>query len=174
MKTPLLSLALGAALMAAPAAANLDQGSPYLGGQINYLDVDTGLGSVNPIGLTLLGGYQFSPYLGLEARIGFGLSDDDLFFEEIPIGLELDTYYAGYLVGTLPMSDWVSVYAMLGFADAELTASALDQNESASENDFSYGIGLKLGGTENAAFTLEYLSLVEDLNTLNLGFTYRF
>ncbi|MBY5993325.1 porin family protein [Ferrimonas balearica] len=174
MKRTLLTLALGTALLAGPASANLDQGSPYFGGQLNYLDGDTGLGTVNPIGLTLLGGYQFNPYLGLEARLGFGVSDDSITFMETDIDLELDHYYAGYLVGTLPISDWVSVYGLLGFADAELTASALGQSESASENDFSYGLGLKLGGTENAAFTLEYVSLVEDLDSLNLGFTYRF
>ncbi len=175
MKSALLTLALSSALLAGPAAADLNQGHGYVGGQLNYLTFDTGFGDVNPIGLTALGGYQFNPYLALEARIGVGLTDDSLkgmFLDEI--SLELDRYFGGYLVGTVPLSDWVAIYGMAGFVDAKISAKMEGQSVSESDNEFSFGAGLKLYGTESAAFTLEYLVMFEDVDTLNLGFTYRF
>ncbi|MBY6019574.1 porin family protein [Ferrimonas balearica] len=174
MKRSLIALALGAAMISVPAAANLDQGYGYIGGQLNYFDLDTGLGSVNPMALTFLGGYQFNPYLALEGRIGVGVTDDDLTIWDETVSVEVDHYYAGYLVGTLPLTDWVSVYGLLGYAETKISASSGGNSADESDNDLSYGLGLKMNASENAGFTLEYIELYDDVSSLNLGFTYQF
>ncbi|MBY5922704.1 porin family protein [Ferrimonas balearica] len=174
MKRTLMTLALGAALLAGPAAAELNQGHGYFGGQLNYMTFDTGFGDVNPMALTVLGGYQFNPYLALEGRVGIGMTDDNLEMWSNDVSFELDRYFGGYLVATAPLSDWVAIYGMAGFTDAKVSAKIDSQKGSESDSEFSYGAGLKLYGTENAAFTLEYLVMFDDIDTLNLGFTYRF
>lgn len=164
-------LKFGLAASALLLALNVNAAEPfYLGAQVNYINGDTGYGDVNPMALSINGGYQLNPNIALEARIGVGVTDDTV----IGVDVELDQYYAGYVVGSYPLSKEFSVYGMVGFSDVEITATANGRSASASDDGISYGLGGVYNFNNNIGLNLEYVLLAEDINSLNFGVTYKF
>ncbi|MBY5993324.1 porin family protein [Ferrimonas balearica] len=167
-------------LLVSPVRADWDfsainQGNWYLGAQFNYGQVDTQFGDANPIALHALGGYQFNPYLAVEGRIGLGVSDDET-NEDITI--EIDSYYGLYLTGTLPLSDWVKVYVLLGATDVNLEQDLDSRSDTFGSTDVTYGVGLSLLATERLAITIEAVQWLDkgdiDVAGLGLGVRYDF
>ncbi|MCL2916464.1 porin family protein [Shewanella corallii] len=146
----------------------------YLGGQFNYVDAETGSGGVRLPGVSFLTGYQYNDYLGLEARIGVGVGDDSNTANGTKVEYELDYYYGGYLVGTVPLTESFDLYALAGYAKAEATVKANGTSVKGDDSKFSYGGGLKWNANRNWTFSAEYLMLVEDMDSVNVGITYRF
>ncbi|MBY6187468.1 porin family protein [Marinobacter hydrocarbonoclasticus] len=178
MRLPATILAL--ALLALPARADWDfsainQGNWYLGTQVNYGWVDTNFGDANPVALHFLGGYQFNPYIGVEGRIGLGMTDDET---DENIHIEIDSYYGLYLTGTLPMGDWVKVYALVGVTDLSLEQDLDSRSDTFGSSDLTYGIGLSLLATERLAFTIEAVQWLDkgefDVAGMSLGLRYDF
>ncbi|MBW3141430.1 porin family protein [Ferrimonas balearica] len=168
------------ALLALPSRADWDfsainQGNWYIGGQLNYGWVDTNFGDANPVALHVLGGYQFNPYIGIESRIGLGLADDEAADN---IHIEVDSYYGLYLTGTLPMGDWVRLYALVGVTDLSLEQDLDSQSDTFGTSDLSYGLGLSLLATERLSFSLEFMQWLDkgefDVAGMNLGVRYDF
>lgn len=163
------AIAAALVLLAPSAFAN-----GYLGGQFNYLDGDTGAGGVRLPAVTLLTGYQYNDYIGLEARVGFGVGDDSVTSNGTKVEYELDYYYGGYLVGTFPLAKRFDIYALAGYAKAEAKVRSNGNDIKGDDSKFSYGAGLKWNANRNWTFSAEYLMLVEDLDSVNVGITYRF
>ncbi|MBY5922703.1 porin family protein [Ferrimonas balearica] len=167
-------------LLALPVRADWDfsainQGNWYLGSQFNYGWVDTQFGDANPLALHFLGGYQFNPYIGIEGRIGLGLTDDEA---ADGIHVEIDSYYGLYVTGTLPMGDWVRLYALVGVTDLSLEEDLDSRSDTFGTTDLSYGIGLSLLATEQFAITLEAVQWLDkgqfDVAGMSLGVRYDF
>lgn len=133
----------------------------------------------NTIGINL--GIQPSPYLAFEGRYGKGVGSDELF--DGAIESELKHYYGVYALPQIPIQDFMSVYALLGWTEAksEFRAPAIQVKTSDSEDDFSYGIGVRFRDINNpngVAFFVEYAQLINrsdyEVNGVMAGFSWHF
>lgn len=133
----------------------------------------------NTVGINL--GVQPSPYLAFEGRYGRGLGNDEHF--DGAVETRLKHYFGFYALPQIPIQDFMSVYAVLGWtkAKAEASADALSLKLSDSDDDFSYGAGVRFLDKRNpngVAFFIEYAQLLNrsdyDMNGLMLGLSWHF
>ena len=167
----LLTLVSGSALAANPQKA-------YVGAQYAMITYsESGVPNYNPAALVIRGGYNFSKYLGVEGRIGFGISDDTQNVSGFDVKLEVDNIYGAYAVGRLPLAKSFDLYGVAGFTSGSLTASAAGISVSETENDLSLGIGAEFF-LQNVSFSLEYMSYMRksnfDVSAFGLGVNYNF
>ncbi len=145
--------------------------------------------------LMLQAGYQYNPYIAVEFRYWFSMSDGDYSLSSgwIPDAGSYSDFDAWglYLKPMYPVTNEFSIYGLLGFSgvvvDGELGWDLLN------ENSFSWGIGASFDFTENIAAFVDYVSLYDDtfdnygyysydyyspgdtsVNTINFGLSYKF
>ena len=145
-----LAAALGALSFGAQAAEPVGW---YAGAGVGQSMVDESFVDDEDTAFQGFGGYQFTPYFGLEAAYtDFGEVD--------AVGgvgsLEADTVSLT-AVGTLPFTDRFSGYAKAGFHswDAELGAPGIGR-VSDDGTDPTYGLGLQYRFTDTVALRGEY------------------
>jgi outer membrane protein X len=139
-------------------------GGPYVGlnvGQIYYKE--DGLDAITPLGGYFRFGQQFSPYLAIEGRIGGGFSDDS----SNGYAVRVDSLYAGYIKGSLPLAPGFSLYGLAGLAGAHLSRNFGDYE--VTESGFSYGLGGDFALGNGAALNVEWSRL---LSGTNFGYDY--
>ncbi|GAA3527969.1 porin family protein [Zobellella aerophila] len=154
----------------------------YVG--LNYANLDFDTDSLSEsvnwdsVGLNL--GFQPSPYLAVEGRLGKGFGDDTV---AGVVKTELEHYYGVYLLPQFPIEDVMSVYGLLGWteAEAEASAPAFGLKESDSESDLSYGVGVRFLGKRHqrgVGFFAEYARLLDkddfEMDALTVGLTWHF
>lgn len=209
---------LGVAVLSAPAAYAADPGSWYGGINIGQSEAqDTSASEINSTltgsGLTVSGtsvddtdtgwklfaGYQFNKYLALEGGyVNLGRFDATTTVTAIngtPItptsisanikvkdGLYIDA------VGTLPISDSVSVFGKLGAYSLKTELSASGGGASASDStrnsDLTYGVGVSYAINKDLQLRGEWERFEKvgdsnktgqsDIDLLSLGLTYQF
>jgi hypothetical protein len=145
-------------------AGYADDSGFYIGasaGELFYKE--QGLDTIAPGVAYLNIGEQFNSYLALEARLGAGFTGDQFRFYHVDVPL----VYGGYLKGMLPVSPWLSVYALAGVGGAQLHRNYPDFNS----NDvaFSYGLGSEFALYGGARIHAEWVRLD---NGTNDGFDY--
>lgn len=152
MKKFIIAAGLGACLTQAAIAA------PY--GSVSYALFETEFevsgGSVDfdtPTVQFALGN-QFNQNFAAEIRLGLGADEDSSF----GLDLEVSDYLALYLRPTLPLSDTVSLYALLGLAKTNIDSSVGDDDD----NDFSYGFGFAAKTSSTINLFVEYISLYDE------------
>lgn len=171
----LVAIAAVCAIASSPLAVQSE--GFYLGGQYALTDVEftfDGEGSADwePTSLILRGGVHASDYVQLEARLGFGLSDD----ETLGISAEVEQIVGVY--GKISLPNELSPYIIFGYSDIELEIDGVSDDD----NDFSYGIGLDFYVSENSAVNVEYMNYYDDsedggsveITAIGIGFTYKF
>lgn len=154
-------------------------GDSYAG--IQYAAVtysEDGFADVNPAAVVGKYGYYFNDFIAVEGRLGFGISDDSINISGIPVTLKIDSLVGMYAIASLPLSNAASVYGLLGFTRAELTASALGLSVGGSETDFSYGAGAEFSFGNNTSASIEYMSYLTesdfDVNAISIGINFAF
>ena len=150
LSATVLAAALGALSFGAQAAEPVGF---YAGAGVGQSMVDEYFADDEDVGFQAFGGYQFTPYFGLEAAYtDFGEVDT--------VGgigsLEADTVSL-VAVGTLPFTDRFSGYAKAGFHswDAEVSAPGIGR-ASDDGTDPTYGLGLQYRFTDTFALRGEY------------------
>lgn len=183
MKNRVAPLFLATAILSAPTGVALASPDQYFGAQFSMLNYDeVGISEISPTALILRGGVFLADNLALETRFGIGLGDDSTTYQGIDVAVELDTLFGAYMVGYLPVSDAGSLYGVLGFTSAKVTATASYMGSSASESGSDSGLSFGVGGqysiTPQVSLTGEYMRYLDgdgyDLTGLNLGINYRF
>jgi hypothetical protein len=137
---------------------------PYFGfnvGQFRYHE--EGLDTITPTLAMFVIGAPVSPYLAVEGRIGrgLGIADTNSF------KLDVNSVFAGYLKGMLPLGPNVSLYGLAGVASLDYQRDFGQVN--ARDSGFSYGVGMgfDLGGRSRLNF--EWVRLATGNN---LGYDY--
>lgn len=170
-KTLLTALALSAVIP-------MTQADIYLGGNYLYVDYSEGDIDVDLGALYLRGGYQFNEWAAVEVRAGTGISDDSVNYYGWKFDVELKEMYGAYFVAGIPNGSMFYPYAVVGYTRAEMDVSAYGFSESASESDFSYGIGTDIRFTENFAANLEFVRYMDkggvEVDGLSAGIKYTF
>jgi len=138
--------------------------SAYAGvsfGQLRYNE--EGLDTITPATGMFVVGAALSPNLALEGRIGVGLGGS----ETNTYGVTVNSLYAGYLKGSLPLSPGFSLYGLAGVASVDYKRDFGLIN--AHDSGFSYGLGMNFDLAGNTRLNLEWARLA---NGNNLGYDY--
>lgn len=139
---------------------------------------ETGFPDFDPQILIFRFGYKFNKNLSVEGRVGTGISKGTKTVLSVPLSLEVNSFYGIYAVGTLPINDRVGVYGLVGYTDAELTASSPGVSVSGTDSDISYGVGVDIGATNNVSWNLEYTSYIDEsnvaLSSISIGANFAF
>lgn len=154
-----------------------DTTSAYVGlniAQIRYKE--EGLDSITPTGGYFRLGAQLSPYVAVEGRVGGGFNDDST----DGYAVRVDTLYAAYLKGSLPLAPGFSIYGLGGLGGVRLHRNFGDLR--ADDTGFSYGLGADFALGNGAGLNLEWSRLVSgtnfgydyDTDLASLGVTFRF
>jgi len=143
---------------------------PYIGGDYALIDADI----VDLGALVFKGGYQLTDWAAIEARVGFGLQDDDYY----GIDVELDNFFGGYFLAGLPNTSIFYPYVIAGYTRMEIDVSGYGVSDSADDSDFSYGIGSRITITESLAGNVEFMRYFDDgdgdIDAINFGLIFKF
>lgn len=176
MKRGLILMMMGAAALPLSAMGNPDSYAALQLSQVEYQE--SGVPDLEPTALAVRLGANLSPNVGLELRVGTGLSDDSITVGGIKATLDIDNYISAYGRLMAPLGERFNAYAMAGLTRSKLTLEALGYKVSDSETGFSYGVGGELLLNVNTFVSVEYARLLNgddyDLDALSIGLGFRF
>jgi len=167
-KTSILSSIVAASIASASISASAAE--LYAGGNFAVLDAEE---------LTLNAiygrfGALFNENLSAEARIGFGVGDDTWGGEKY----EIDNFYGAYVRGGIPVGEVFYPYAIVGYTKGKISSSGPFGSDSASESDFSFGVGADFKVTDALKINAEYLSYLDkdeaELTGFSVGVSFSF
>lgn len=165
-------------LGAAPALAQEARPGPYAGlmfSQIGY-DQSGASAQLTNLGVTL--GQVLSPHFAVEARMGFGMDEDQITVASVPLDFELDYYFSGLLTGILPLAPRFAVYGLAGFTIGKFRASSPALFLDKWEADFSYGAGAEFGFLPSTSLSAEWQRMFEgpdhEVDAFSVALNFRF
>lgn len=104
--------------------------------------------------VTLLGGYEFNPYIAVEARYMNSFTHDDMLDRNL---------WGVYVKPQYPITEELNVYGLLGYGSFELdgkNGSGIDIDE----DGFQWGAGISYDITDNIVLFVDYLNIANDLD----------
>lgn len=139
MRNIILSAAV-LSVFALPAAAQVVQpGGPTYYGTLGYSQLDHSDGDLGAVTGRL--GAKLNPYLGVEGEASIGVKDDDFTVAGVPGKLEHDYDAAAYVVGTLPVSPNLELFARGGYGTTRVKAELGGVERKADGESWNYGLG---------------------------------
>ena len=130
-------------------------------------DIDSLGANVGTLNIAL--GGELSKNASMEARLGVGVKDEEIGSTSIGAGLSIGTYLK---LG--PTEGAVNPYFLLGYTVMKVEYDSWWYNDSDTESDTSFGVGLNFNTSENTSIVFEALKLVEDVDSINVAFIKRF
>lgn len=177
MKKTKIAALLVAGLMSGSVFAG-NAGESYVGGQFSRITYEeSDVDELHPTALIGRIGHFATDYIAFEARLGTGLSDDDITVSGIKATLEVDSLVGLYALAHLPLGERASVYALGGFTRADGTFSAQGVSVSEEETGVSYGVGFQAKATDSLAGNVEYVSYLDksySVSAISVGLNYHF
>lgn len=149
MRNWLAALALGLPMIAV--AGDNSTGGFYLGGGVADLKLrfDEG-GSLDWTTGEFVGGYKHNPFVGGEARLGYGSKDG------------LDLVYTSVYYRTESSNDTAKTYLLFGYTLGQVMFDGEPgEDDTLSLNGFSYGAGVGFPVTSQLNFNLEYRAVLD-------------
>jgi hypothetical protein len=145
--------------------SDADYQGAYVGisvGQLLYRE--EGIDTLAPGVALVRFGEQFNRYIAVEGRVGTGLTDDS------SAGYRVNVHglYAAYAKGILPISPWISAYALAGVAGVQLHRNYPDFHTS--DAGFSYGLGGEVMVSRAMSLSLEWARLTNGTNDNIYGY----
>jgi len=149
MKNWLAALVLGLPMVAI--AGDNSTGGFYAGGGVAdvKLRFDEG-GSLDWTTGEVIGGYKHSPFVGGEARLGYGSENG------------FDLLYTSFYYRTESSNDTAKTYLLFGYTLGQVMLDAdSGEDDTVSLNGFSYGVGVGFPVTSRLNFNLEYRMILD-------------
>ncbi|MDO8343016.1 MAG: porin family protein [Cellvibrio sp.] len=149
MRNWLAALALGLPMIAV--AGDNSTGGFYLGGGAADLKMrfDEG-GSLDWTTGEFVGGYKLNPFVGGEARLGYGSEDG------------MDLLYTSFYYRTESSNDTAKTYLLFGYTLGQIMLDGdPGEDDTVSLNGFSYGAGVGFPVTSQLNFNLEYRMVLD-------------
>lgn len=107
-------------------------------------------GSLDWTTAEIVAGYKHSPFVGGEARLGYGSEDGD------------DMIYSSLYYRTESSNDTAKTYLLLGYTFGVVAVDAdSDEDDTVSLNGFSYGAGVGFALNSRLNFNLEYRMILD-------------
>lgn len=136
----------------------------YLGANLGFFNYSESGIDDEAVLQTLNGrlGLSFNRNFSGEIRVGFGTGDDSVRVLNTDVNVELDNMYGAYARGSVPISEVISPYAVLGYTRGKVTASASGfGSTSLSESDVSFGIGVDINIAGDFVLNFEYMNYLD-------------
>lgn len=143
----------------------------YLGGSVAILDYSE-FGIPEDASLTALYGRlgtSFTENFSAEIRAGFGLGDDTVDVFGLPVDVELNNFFGGYLLAGFDTGSFYP-YAIVGYTRSELEASAFGTSISETESDASFGFGADFYLSNTSSLNIEYMNYLDEDGVEIYGF----
>ena len=118
----------------------------------NYLHGSPANYSVDLGALTGRVGVRYQQYVGVEAEVSAGVVDQTIGAANV----SLDSQYAVYAVGYLPVAPRADLFARVGYGNAKLKASGYGVSITASGDIWAYGVGGQYFLTDKDGLRAEY------------------
>jgi outer membrane immunogenic protein len=134
----ILLAAVAVSAIAAPAFAQSVQGPSYYG-TLGYSQLDHSDGDLGAVTGRI--GAKFSPYIGVEGETSVGVKDDDFTIAGVDGTLEHEYDAAAYVVGTLPVTQNLELFARGGYGTTKIKAEIAGIDEDADGESWNYGAG---------------------------------
>lgn len=119
-------------------------------------------------------GYELTDYINIESMIGTGISDGDTGSAVI----NLDYILGAHLKGEYPINTSFSIYGIVGYTSAQLTAKTTKDKATDTTSSATYGAGLGYNINNNTTIFLDYTKYIDrsylELSGLTLGYKYSF
>jgi len=175
------ALLLSSSLMC-PSLTMADTGfqtTPYVGADLGYLSYEeNGYDDANILSIGGKLGVELHKYFSVEARLGTGITEEEDYEGVQGLDLSLDYYLGAYALATLPIGEKLSIYGLLGYTKAEMSAEYAGFEISEDESDMSYGLGAEFKVNDKASFTAEYTNLLDgstyEVTSINVGMKFNF
>jgi hypothetical protein len=151
MKKLAIALCGAACLMATPALAQ-DAG-PSLWGSVGYTHV--GVEGMNLGGITGRVGAQFNPIFGIEGEGTFGIGSES----EDGLEVSLKRDFAGYLTGSLPMTDNARLIGRVGYGSTEIEAEEDGVSGDMDATSYRYGVGAEFFFDDANGVRIDFLRI---------------
>ncbi|AOY87692.1 hypothetical protein BKP64_05630 [Marinobacter salinus] len=149
-------------------------GGLYTGLNYTFVNLDAGAEDADVGTLSAKVGVMATPFLGVEARGGFGVDDDRIG----SVDYSLDNFFGGYATFNLKNQSPITPYAILGFTRVEVEAQSFLGTATEDETDVSYGLGLNMEVAPNVSGNLEYMRYYDDedvtVDGLGVGVQFNF
>lgn len=174
-----LAVVLASGLFAVSAANAQDMyksgvGGVYTGLNYTFMNLDAGGEDADVGTLSAKAGVMATPFLGFEARGGFGVDDDRV----RGIDYSVDNFFGGYATFNIANESPITPYAVLGFTRVEVEAEGPFNTVTDDESDVSYGVGLNMEFARNVSGNLEYMRYYDDddvtVDGLGVGVQFNF
>ena len=146
----------------------------YAGVNYNFVAIDDGWDRLNVETLSAKIGAQPHPFVGIEARFGFGAGEHRL----DGVTYSLERTVGAYASLNLANASPVTPYFLLGASNIEIEATSIAGTTREEDSDFSFGAGVEIEMAPGLAGNIEYLNYYDNGTTIvdgvGLGFTFRF
>lgn len=125
-------------------------------------------------------GFESSPNIAWEVRLGLGLGDDDINFSmgnnstTLGISYKVSSYFSGYFRPQYVTENF-QFYGLLGYSSVSGEVSGGGSSEDTSDDGLSYGVGAGIVFGGNNAINLEWknLAAIDDGDITGLSLTYQ-
>lgn len=154
------------------------ESKPYFGVQYAAVTYSEPGYEADPTALVLRIGQKVNKNFAFEGRIGMGIGDDTSVIFGVPVALEVDNFFGIYARGIAPIGESAEVYAVLGYTDGEITASAGGFSLSVSDSDTSIGFGIDIMVSKDASVNIEFMNYIDkdggSLEAISVGGSWAF
>lgn len=147
------------------------------GGNISFLDYSETNVDISASVTAITGrlGTHFNENVSGELRVGFGVDDDTVSFDDgLEADLELESLYGVYIRGGIPVTENIYPYVILGYSRGELKATVAGfGSNSESETDTSFGLGVDVDVIQELTINLEYMNYFDkdgvEVDSVSIG-----
>jgi hypothetical protein len=174
MKSQLLSVLVITTLLSSSLVFAREENRSYLGfqyAQSRYTEDD--IDDVEPTAAVVRAGIYLTDHISAELRLADGLDDDDVEFQGQNVDVDIENFGGIYAAYHLDTDFQNSFYGVLGYTEAEITATLHGETEHEKHNSFSAGLGFNFYGVN-----IEYMqyTFADDFEfaTLSLGYLFTF
>ncbi len=169
----MLATAISASAMAAGEAEKPYVGIDFQLGTFEYADGD----EAEPSAIRLRAGTEITKYFALEAHAAFGVDDDQLTSDIAgkSVAIELNGLYGVYLRPQLPLGNVASIYGLLGYAYADLSATCSgvlcqeSDSQDGFEHDVSFGGGVDVNVYKGTRLSVDYMEYIDGYTAVSAG-----
>lgn len=134
----ILLAAAAITVISAPSFAQSATGPSYYG-TLGYSQLDHSDGDLGAVTGRL--GAKFNPYIGVEGEASIGVKDNDFTFAGAEGKIEHDYDAAAYVVGTLPVSPNLELFARGGYGTTKIKTELAGFEGEVDGESWNYGAG---------------------------------
>ncbi|MGL5334871.1 MAG: outer membrane beta-barrel protein [Enterovibrio sp.] len=158
---------------------------PYMGIGLSTISYNSQQGSATQIpdwdgnvnGFYFIAGLPINHYVDIEGRYGSGFTEDNYFFGNSVVNVDLARYYGLYGKFKLRLLNTLTPYATLGYTWGTLEVNSPLGGGQIKESGISYGVGLQVNILP-VDVSIEYMEFMNDsrlsLSGFNLSFSKKF